>query len=78
MGTTKWAVAHYGLDWSYLCVVVRLFSPVPITLTRRYSGENTIHYDKLLQRDGRDGRMRKVASCRDFSWCLNAPAAVSP
>ena len=49
-----------------------------ITLARRYSGENTIQFDKLLQRDGRNGRMRKVASCRDFSWCLNAPAAVSP
>ena len=35
------------------------------------------HYDKLLQRDGRDGRMRKVSSFRDC-WCLNAPVAVSP
>ena len=34
-----------------MCVVGRLFSPVLITLTRRYSGENTIHFDKLLQRD---------------------------
>ena len=55
MGTTKWPVAHYGLDWFSLCVVflppvwvVKLLSPVPITLTRRYSGENTIHFDNLL------------------------------